>query len=52
MVAMQQRRKNNRTTASYQGIKCLERMSYVQTSGIEAFSKEERTTGQQHRIKA
>lgn len=34
---MLQRRMNNRTTASDRGIKCLERMSYVQTSGIGAF---------------
>ena len=34
---MQQRRKNNRTTISDRGIKCLERMSCVHTSGIGAF---------------
>lgn len=36
-LTMQQRRKNNRTTVSDQGIKCLERLSCVHTSGIGAF---------------
>ena len=35
---MQQRRMNNRTNLSDQGIKCLEGMSHVHTSGIETFN--------------
>ena len=34
---MLQRRMNNWTTASDRGIKCLERLSCVHTSGIGAF---------------
>ena len=36
-LTMLQRRINNWTTISNRGIKCLESMSYVQTSGIGAF---------------
>lgn len=36
-LTMLQRRINNWTTISNRGIKCLERMSYVQISGIGAF---------------
>ena len=35
---MQQRRMNNWTNLSDQGIKCLEGMSHVHTSGIEKFN--------------
>lgn len=35
---MRQRRMNNRTNLSAQGIKCLEGMSNVHTSGIETFN--------------
>ena len=35
---MQQRRMNNWTNLSAQGIKCLEGMSHVHTLGIETFN--------------